>query len=252
MNCPRCRKAVQDGMRYCTHCGYEFRNPDAVENMRLKKKAEKKQSNKSLYVLLGVVLLLLLVSTFFVFGGSDLINHLKEGRDDPIEAPVLTSAPVSSAAPVPTAAPMATAAPTPAPTPTPTTVTEPVAELDAAISTYLTAFVRDINSAEYWELYSAVQSGSAMEQIQKDFIAKSRDKNLTETLLDYQITARNKVNDAAYQITVIESYEVWQSEDPAHSLIKQRCTYLVNRQSDGTWKVADFAGAVEVLDRTDD
>lgn len=245
MKCPRCKNQVQDGVRYCTYCGYEFQFTDASENTRSKQKTRKKQSNAFLYVLLGIVLLMLVASMFFLFGGFDLIHHSNTDRKDPIEISAVTPSPS------PTVTSTPTPAQTPSATPTPTPSYEPTVELDTAISSYLDAFIRDINNAEYWELYSVVQSGSAMEQIQKDFISDSKDKGLKETLRDFQITNRSKVTDTSYQLTVTESYEIWQNEDPTHSLVKQRCTYLVNRQSDGTWKIADFAGTVEVIDRTD-
>ncbi len=101
---------------------------------------------------------------------------------------------------------------------------------------------------QYSSMYAYVQSGSAMEATQKDFILKSAARDLRETLLDCQITGVTMQNETCCYVTAVETYEVRENEAPYHWWVKQRCTYQVNRQADGTWKVANFAGKIEKLE----
>lgn len=149
-----------------------------------------------------------------------------------------------------TAEPTATPTPEPTPTPTPVPTSSPAAEGDAkiAVENYLSAFISDLNDEQYNRMYAYVQSGSALESTQKDFILKSAARDLRETLLDCQVTGVTMQNENCYYVTAVETYEIRENEEPYHWWIKQRCTYQVNRQADGTWKVANFVGKIEKLD----
>ena len=149
-----------------------------------------------------------------------------------------------------TAEPTAEPTPEPTPTPTPVPTSSPVAEGDCkiAVGNYLSAFVSDLNSEQYNRMYDYVQSGSAMETTQKDFILKSAALDQRETLLEWQVTNVSMQTENCYYLTAVETYEVFQNEEPFHWWVKQRCTYQVNRQADGTWKVANFVGKIEKLD----
>lgn len=150
----------------------------------------------------------------------------------------------------PTPTPTPTPEPTPTPTPTPVPTSSPVSEGDAkiAVENYLSAFTSDLNSEQYSRMYAYVQSGSAMESTQKDFILKSAERDLRETLLDCQLTGVTMQNENCYYVTAVETYEIRENEEPYHWWIRQRCTYQVNRQADGTWRVANFVGKIEKLD----
>ena len=254
MKCARCGARVPENVRFCTSCGYEFQQIPFGDPYRQEDVRPAKKSNALLYVMLGVVLLLLIATTIALFSGGlgSFFGGSHDGNSS-AAVPTATASPVIVITSAPTAMPTPTPLPTPTPmpTPSPAPVYDPSAELDAALAAYFDAFIQDINRAEYRALYGAVESGSAMEQTQKDFITKSAGKNLIESLRNYQIISRSRISDSSYQITATETYEIWQSESPTHSLLTQRCTYLVNRQYDGSWKVADFVGGVEVVDRID-
>lgn len=97
-----------------------------------------------------------------------------------------------------------------------------------------------MNDDDYWELYDAVQSGSPVETEQKEFVKKSLEINREDVLLDYQVQSMTRVNDSTCYVTVLESYEIWQDDDPQHFTMKQRCTYQLNRQSSGDWLIYSF------------
>ena len=50
----------------------------------------------------------------------------------------------------------------------------------------------------------------------------------------------NRVNDTTCHVTVLEYYEIWQDDDPEHFTMKQQCTYQLNLQPGGGWKVYSF------------
>ena len=66
---------------------------------------------------------------------------------------------------------------------------------------------------------------------------------------DVQIISRVRQSDSVYYITDVESYEIWQNTDPEHSRLKQRSTYMLVLEADGSWKVYDFVGEQEIFDQ---
>ena len=126
----------------------------------------------------------------------------------------------------------------------------PAAEGDAkiAVANYLSAFVTDVNNERYDQLRAYLQPGSSMESIQMDFLAKIAEKDQRETLLDSQITDVRMQTADCYYVTSVETYEIRENAEPYHWWVKQRCTYQVNRQSDGSWRIANFVGKIEKLE----
>lgn len=117
---------------------------------------------------------------------------------------------------------------------------------EAAVSSYLRAYIEDIQNGVYEELYSAVESGSKMEESQKKFIKNSE---LYEELLDCIYSATTRIDSKTYHITTIEEYYVLSNESGVDYYLKQKCVYEVRKQADGTWKVADYVGLVEQLEK---
>ena len=118
--------------------------------------------------------------------------------------------------------------------------------VDNAVDNYLHCYIQDLNNGIYSMLYSAVQSGSKLEELQKKFVETS---SLYEDLLNYQIVDHTSINQNTYHVTTIEDYEVYNYESNADYYVKQRCVYVVNRQSDGRWVLSDYAEAVEQLEK---
>lgn len=109
-----------------------------------------------------------------------------------------------------------------------------------AVIAYFDAFIKDVNSGSYSALNAVVQRGSQMEREQMKFIEQGAAKSLREELLDYAILSATQQSDTCWRISTEEKYEIWQNADPSHWWVVQRCTYVVNLQSDGTWKVAEL------------
>ena len=117
---------------------------------------------------------------------------------------------------------------------------------EAAVVNYQKAYIKDIQSGSYTELYAVVELGSKMEETQKKFI---KNCDLYEELLDCMYCENKKIDASTYHITVIEEYYVQSYESGTEYTLKQKCTYEVRKQSDGTWKVADYVGLVEQLEK---
>ena len=117
-----------------------------------------------------------------------------------------------------------------------------------AVEDYLYAFVNDVRSSSYDEMYSVVESGSNLEQMQKKFIENS---TVSEDLLGYEFNDCQKIDNDSYYVTATEKYDITQFKDGVqYYTITQKCTYLVRRQYDGSWKLADLVD-INVLDKTE-
>lgn len=241
MRCASCGEILRENDRFCTHCGHPVETSSRFGGGNESVPpgpTPVKSKDGLLYAIIALLAMLLLVLAYLNFG--DRLFGSDSGQSPNLSAPVMT---------VPTASVTSEPSAAPTPTPTPSATPEPVpsAALEDAIEDYLHDFIRDTNNGEYWDLYGSVQSGSPMETEQKDFMEKSRKVDRYESLLDYRILSMDRVSDTAYNVTVVEAYEIWQDDDPEHSEMKQRCTYRVNRQSDGSWKIYSFE-AYDILD----
>lgn len=115
-------------------------------------------------------------------------------------------------------------------------------ELDRAIGEYLKGFVAAINSNNYDLLRPSVVSGSPMEKTQSKYVLKT----FSETLTNYEILKKTKKDDNTYHISTRETYEViYQSEPYRVRLLRQEVVYVVKKDSDGVWRVYDFAESVK-------
>ena len=142
-----------------------------------------------------------------------------------------------------------TSEPAPTETATPTPTPDPSDYVREAVGAYLYAFVNDVNAGSYSNMSLAVQPGSGMEQTQRSFLEKRSGDNIVEELRDYSVESITRIDDNTYHASTIESYEIWMSADPPHSTLKQKCTYEVKKQSNGSWKVSDFVGEEQVVER---
>lgn len=119
-------------------------------------------------------------------------------------------------------------------------------DVDAVIYDFLDAFVDDICNGTYSELYSVVEYGSEMEKAQKNYIANS---DLYEELINCEIIDKTAINSAIYHVTVVEEYDVYNYTSYTGYYIKQKCVYEVRKQSDSTWKVGNYVGSVEQIEK---
>ena len=281
--CPKCRKKIDSDVKFCTNCGYPF---DENED---DKKGNKKDKIlyivlAAVLVLLVATTALILNSKYHflqVKGSEDAANDTEmaetvQTEEEPKLTQTATPTASVSAKPTQTATPTAKPSSTPTPTPsesstttaktsptpsakatptptakaTPTPSKAPTAEINKLIKNYLKAFEEDLNEGEYRTLYDVVEKDSSMEKIQKDFIEESRLENQYEELLEYQIESIDKKDASTYHVTTLETIEVWQDVEPTHQKIKQRCVYIVSKQSDGSWLMSGFAKNVEFVEET--
>lgn len=115
-------------------------------------------------------------------------------------------------------------------------------DVDKAVENYLKGFVKAINANNYSLLKPYVEAGSSIEKIQSKYVMTE----VTEKLKNYEITSRQKINDSKYVISVTETYSITHSDGELEMLV-QKASYVVNKQKDNTWKVADFNEDVEVV-----
>lgn len=251
--CQNCGASVPAGNRFCIACGAPMGGTMP--------QPKRKKSYTGVWVALICLLLglvALFAALFFTGALDDMLGidreetEERDRRDDDDEERGASSRNKSeAAAEADDEDDKEDAEETETPSPEPTASQAPSVEGDVriAVNNYLSAFIQDINAGQYSQLYSYVQAGSPMESSQKDFIAKSAPQNLNETLLDSQIESVSKQNDSTYYVTVLEHYEVRGNADPYHWWVKQRCTYQVNLQSDGSWKIANFVGSIQNVDK---
>lgn len=190
--------------------------------------------NTNLIKILSIILSVVVMAGLAVFV---YLNYYSDNSTEPAPTVTVTV----------TAQPTASESMTPTPTPTPTP--DPSGNVREAVGAYLNAFVSDVNRGTYDSMARAVQPGSKMERTQRSFLEKRDDDNITESLLDYSVTSLNKINDDTFHVSTEEFYEIWMDAYPSHSTLKQRCTYVVKKQSDGSWKVCDFVGEEQVVER---
>lgn len=119
-------------------------------------------------------------------------------------------------------------------------------KIDEAVYDYLTAYVTDICDGVYNKLYYVVESGSELEEIQKDYIENS---DLYEDLIGCDIIDKKKISASVYHVTTVEEYDVYNYVSDANYYVKQKCIYEVKKQGDGGWKVANYVDTVEQLEK---
>ena len=271
MRCPNCGTEVDNGYAFCTRCGNPM--PRAGGNRQsamgqypgepagwdgasddgygydygMPERAPEPQRGRGLLYGLIVFLSVLLIA----IGVLILLNMRgdKEEEEKPAETqPVETAAVVTDAPAVETPVVVEQQV-TPPPTVAPTSSPADEAAAKTAVGNYLNAFITDVNSESYNRLYNYVQAGSSLETEQRNFINNNAPKDLRETLQDYQITDVRMQNVNCYYITAVESYSYYSNESSETKWVFQRCTYEVNRQGDGSWKLSRMVGGVDVLER---
>lgn len=137
--------------------------------------------------------------------------------------------------------------PEPEPEPEPQETQEDIYyDLDTAVENYLYAYIQDINNGGYSQLNAAIKSGSNLEETQRKFIQNS---SLYEDLLGYQIMDHKKISDTTYHVTSIEEYDIYNYDSDTNYYVRQKCVYVIKRQSDGRWLIDDYAENVEQLDK---
>ena len=110
------------------------------------------------------------------------------------------------------------------------------------------AFIDDVNDGSYYWLDDYVQRGSPMEAELRKFLVGCAEREQWEALLRYEIQSWSKTDENTILVTVAELYDVKQNVEPYYWWIDQKCVYRVCRQSDGSWKVYEYAEDIVALD----
>lgn len=119
-------------------------------------------------------------------------------------------------------------------------------DVQVAVSDYLETYIEDIQYGAYNKLYSVVERGSNMERTQEKFIPSC---NLYEELLGYTYIDTTQIDSSTYHVTTTERYEIYSYESDVEYYLEQKCVYVVRKQFDGSWKVADYAEQIEQLEK---
>lgn len=251
MRCPSCGMEVPRGDAFCSNCGTPMPRPGesggrpraGYDDYGYESPVRESESRSRgfLYALIGFLSVLLIAIAILI-----LTNMTGREKDEGTAAPAEPTTVVVTASPAP-ATPAPTTAPTPAPTPDYSA--EEVTAVKAAVGNYLAAYVADMNDETYSRLYSYIQAGSSFETQQRNFIYESAPKDLRESIQEYQITSVSRQADGVYYVTSVETYSYSSNEDSGLKWVKQQCTYQVNRQGDGSWKLSSMIGGVTVLGR---
>ena len=269
MRCPSCGAEVPGGHAYCTNCGasmprngvqqaprrpynedpgpgrggYDGYGYDGYDYPPMPA-PEPQRSHAILYVLIGFLSVLLIAIGILIVTSMNKDKDKSETDTEPeVQTVVVT--------PTPTAATPVPETPTPTPVPTPAYSAEDEAAVKAVIGNYVNAYVADLNDETYSRMYGCVQAGSAFETERRNWINQNAPNNLRETVLDYQVTNVQRQNANSYYVTSVEKYSYYSDKDPSVKWVQQQCVYQVDRQSDGSWKISNLIGNVNVLGRGD-
>ncbi|MBQ4179817.1 MAG: hypothetical protein II615_03540, partial [Ruminococcus sp.] len=136
----------------------------------------------------------------------------------------------------------------PTPTPLPELTAAERSYINDLMGDYLYANVYDLNRRSYSTLYGYVQSGSPLETELKDFFVECGEIGQTEELLDYRVESITRQTLDTCYVTMTETYEIFQDEEPYHWWITQRCTYRVVEQPNDGWKITDYVGKITKVD----
>lgn len=267
MRCPSCGSQVPNGHSFCTNCGAALPRPGGQNAQPYQAdpgpargydggygydgyggyppvNPDPPRSHAFLYVLIGFLSVLLIAIAVLIITSM----NKKEEPEPEVQTVVVTATPTP--APVEqTAAPTPT--PTPTPAPTPAYSPEDEAAAKAVIGGYVNAYVADLNDETYSRLYGYIQNGSAFETQQRNFINQSAPSNLRESILEYQVTNIQRQSADSYYVTSVEKYTYYSDKDPNVKWVTQQCVYQIDRQSDGSWKISQMIGKVNVLGRGD-
>lgn len=115
-------------------------------------------------------------------------------------------------------------------------------EVSGLIGNYLKGFVNAINNHDYSYVEKYVVSGGGVETEVKDYVMK----DIQEKLLSHEIINKEFKDSNTCIVTTRETYEVQNHDDPLHMRVLEG-KYEVKKQSDGKWKILNFADLYKVI-----
>lgn len=117
-------------------------------------------------------------------------------------------------------------------------------EISELIGNYLNNYVNAINNHDYSYVESYIAPGGSVEKEVKPYVMK----NIQEKLLSYEIIKKESIDPDTYIVTTRETYEVQNHDEPLHMRVLEG-KYEVKKQSDGKWKILNFADLYKVLSK---
>lgn len=281
MVCPACGAKVKGGKKFCTTCGFDFSSAKlryAQPEASSPEPVRKKHKGPVIFLVVSLVVIVMLVAAVGIYfwmnrdgdgepsGGADISSEEsvdgpwqddqegsdreedfsaedKDAKDDAgiedDEESIGSSSPAGNTGGTANNQNGTEHSSN-------SGLVDETSDAEIAVDRYQQAYIKDIQNGTYSELYTAVELGSKMEETQKKFI---KNCNLYEELYDSISCDTARIDAKTYHVTVIEEYYVRSYESGAEYILKQKCTYEVCKQSDGSWKVADYIGLVEQLEK---
>ncbi len=117
--------------------------------------------------------------------------------------------------------------------------------IDRLIGTYLINYVHAINNHDYAYIVDYIAPGGDIERQVKPYIQK----NIKEQLLSYEITQKEFIDANTCIVTTLETYIIQNQEEPLHARVLLG-KYKAVLQSDGKWRLMDFADTYKILSKT--
>ncbi|WP_286907524.1 VWA domain-containing protein [Clostridium sp. UBA1652] len=115
-------------------------------------------------------------------------------------------------------------------------------EISGLIGNYLKNYVNAINNHDYSYVESYLVPGGGVEKEVKPYIMK----DIQEKLLSHEIINKEFKDANTCIVTTRETYEVQNHDDPLHMRVLEG-KYEVKKQSDGKWKILNFADLYKVI-----
>ncbi len=118
-------------------------------------------------------------------------------------------------------------------------------DIDKLMIGYLTNFIPAMNNSDYSYIQPYILSGSSVEKQLKPYVLKDYQEQLLHV----------EINDKKYNasgntciVTTTETYEIQNNKEPLHMRVIQG-KYEVQRQSNGEWKIVNFADKFKVISK---
>ncbi|WP_238883329.1 VWA domain-containing protein [Clostridium sp. YIM B02551] len=117
-------------------------------------------------------------------------------------------------------------------------------EISGLIGNYLRNYIKAINNHDYSYIESYLVPGGGVEKEVKPYIMN----DIQEQLLSLEIINKEFKDSDTCIVTTRETYEVQNHDDPLHMRVLEG-KYEVKKQSDGKWKILNFADLYKVISK---
>lgn len=117
-------------------------------------------------------------------------------------------------------------------------------DISALIGNYLKNYINAMNKHDYSYIESYVVPGGSVEKEVKPYIMK----DIQEKLLSHEIINKEFKDSNTCIVTTRETYEVQNHNEPLHMRVLEG-KYEVKKQSDGKWKILNFADLYKIVSK---